>query len=115
MQDSRSDRAHCAHAYNRFFGSPAFSVKIPGCFLLRRATPSSGQHEGPSDRDTLYGRGTCTLRALLTAEMNSACAALAARPPEGRPGATPSPAGRNGPSVLDTLYRLRGLYGGGCA
>ena len=33
------------------------------------------------------GCGACTTRALLTAEVNSACAALAARPPEGWPGA----------------------------
>ena len=45
--------------------------------------PQAGYHEGNSVQDTLYGRGTCTTRALLTAEVNSACAALAARPPEG--------------------------------
>ena len=33
------------------------------------------------------GCGACTTRALLTAEVNSACAALATRPPEGWPGA----------------------------
>ena len=36
---------------------------------------------GPSAQDTLYGRRACTSRGLLTAEVNSACAPLAARPP----------------------------------
>ena len=38
-------------------------------------------------RTRCTGCGACTTRALLTAEVNSACAALAARPPEGWPGA----------------------------
>ena len=53
---------------------PSFLIGLFVCF-------------GPSAQDTLYGRRACTSRGLLTAEVNSACAPLAARPPEGWPGA----------------------------
>ena len=71
--------------YRRPCPGNTVTILPSSCLILSRCTcfiPSPGYHDCPSALVALYGHGACTLRALLTAEVNSACAALATRPPE---------------------------------
>ena len=62
--------------YRRPCPGNTVTILPSSCLILSRCTcfiPSPGYHDCPSALVALYGHGACTLRALLTAEVNSAC------------------------------------------